>query len=104
MTDDRQIQFQLFSRPVWPASLRTLELSGPSYVPARTVFSASLTRSVDMLQPGSIGSDFLEDKSPDRQILSVGHHVCSPRVEDHSTRIGFDDVQNLFAGSANEDR
>lgn len=104
MTVAPQIKLQLLLRPVWPASLRTLELSGPSYVPARTVASAPLTRSVDVLQERCIGSNLFENQSSDRQILSVGHHVCSPRVEVHSTRIGFDDVQNLFAGSANEDR
>ncbi|MBD8902748.1 hypothetical protein MBTS_10930 [Methylobacterium bullatum] len=80
-----QVQFELFSRPVWPASLRTLELSGPSHLPARTVTSASSTRSVDMLQERTIGSDLLENKSSDRQLLSIGHSVSLPGVEVHST-------------------
>lgn len=73
-----QVQFQLFGRPSWLAGRRTFETSWSGHVLAGTIASTSLTRAVDVPQPRSIGSNFLEDQSSGFQITSLAHCVSPP--------------------------
>lgn len=96
-----QIQRQLFGLPARLAGRAGTFTEGRANAGlAGPVLTGPLTRSVDVLQPRSIGSDLKLSMSAGN--ASLGHACVSPaRVEDHSTRDGSENVQNLFAGSAN---
>jgi hypothetical protein len=97
-----QVQYQLSGRPTLLAGSDWAFLNGRAVVGlAGPVTLPALTYPLDVLQPRSIGGNLKVSMSPGRD-ASLGHCTVSPlAAEDHSTPIGSDDVQNLFAGSAN---
>lgn len=97
-----QVQYQLSGRPTLLAGSDWAFLNGRTIVTAcRPVTLARLSYPLDVSDPRVVGGNLIFPMSSSRDAF-LGHEPVSPLgVEDHSTPIGSDDVQNLFAGSAN---
>lgn len=97
-----QVQYQLSGRPSLLAGRDWAFLNGRAIITAcRPVTLARFTNPLDVSDPSVVGGNLIFTMSSGRD-ASLGHSLVSPLGSDGELEpIGSDDVQNLFAGSAN---